>query len=384
MKVPSDADFGSRLRTAAVAARVGIWLGVCFGVAFVTGLISHYAQEAQQPVTFPASPVWGYRVTQGLHVVAGTAAVPLLLVKLWTVYPLLFARLPRGSVALLRGGLERASIAVLVGAAVFQLSTGVVNVTAWYPWEFSFRRSHYAIAWVAVGALVLHVAVKLPQVRAVLGADVDDTRHDRPTAVVPGPVSRRGLLRITWLSAAAAVVVNASGTFPVLDRLAVLSARSSAKAPNGIPINGSAAGAGVVAAATAESYRCVVQYGDRGVRLARADLLALPQRTVELPIVCVEGWSASGRWTGVRLRDLLALVGAPGGVDVRTTSLQDGDVSSDAVLPANFADDDRALLALGLDGEPLSLDHGYPARLIAPNRPGVLQTKWVSRIEALG
>ena len=44
-------------------------------------------------------------------------------------------------------------------------------------------------------------------------------------------------------------------------------------------------------------------------------------------------------------------------------------------------DDDRTLLALALDGEPLSLDHGFPARVIAPDRPGVLQTKWVARIE---
>ena len=33
-----------------------------------------------------------------------------------------------------------------------------------------------------------------------------------------------------------------------------------------------------------------------------------------------------------------------------------------------------------LDGEPLALDHGYPVRLIGPNRPGVLQTKWVTRL----
>jgi DMSO/TMAO reductase YedYZ molybdopterin-dependent catalytic subunit len=53
------------------------------------------------------------------------------------------------------------------------------------------------------------------------------------------------------------------------------------------------------------------------------------------------------------------------------------------VLQANFAADDRTLLALGLAGEPLALDHGYPCRLIAPNRPGVLQTKWVERLEVL-
>jgi DMSO/TMAO reductase YedYZ molybdopterin-dependent catalytic subunit len=45
------------------------------------------------------------------------------------------------------------------------------------------------------------------------------------------------------------------------------------------------------------------------------------------------------------------------------------------------ARDPLTLLALRLNGEELSPDHGYPARLIAPNRPGVLQTKWVGRLE---
>jgi DMSO/TMAO reductase YedYZ molybdopterin-dependent catalytic subunit len=46
-------------------------------------------------------------------------------------------------------------------------------------------------------------------------------------------------------------------------------------------------------------------------------------------------------------------------------------------------EDPLTLLALLLDGEPLAIDHGYPCRLIAPDRPGVLQTKWVSRLEVL-
>ncbi len=35
----------------------------------------------------------------------------------------------------------------------------------------------------------------------------------------------------------------------------------------------------------------------------------------------------------------------------------------------------------GLDGETLALDHGYPCRLIAPDRPGVYQTKWLGTLE---
>ena len=378
LPVPTEDSFTSRLRSAAVTARVGLWLGVCFAVAFVTGVLSHYAQLDHQPVPLPTRPVWGYQVTQGLHVVAGTAAVPLLLVKLWTVFPRLFQAVPRRAGELVRAVLERGSIAVLVAAAVFELATGVANVAQWYVWDFSFRSAHYAVAWVATGALLLHVAVKLPVVRAVLAADVDDTTHDRPGAVRPGPLTRRGLLRVTWLAAGVVTVAAAAGTVPALRRLAVLAPRDLAG--GGIPINRTAREAGVVGAAAAESYRCVVTAGSRQVVLSRQQLLALPQRTATLPLACVEGWSASGSWTGVRMRDLLDLVGAPAGKEVRVSSLQS---PHDTVLPASFADDPKTLLALALDGDPLSLDHGFPARLIAPDRPGVEQVKWVARIEVL-
>jgi DMSO/TMAO reductase YedYZ molybdopterin-dependent catalytic subunit len=47
------------------------------------------------------------------------------------------------------------------------------------------------------------------------------------------------------------------------------------------------------------------------------------------------------------------------------------------------ARDRMTLIALRVNGEPLHADHGYPCRLIAPSRPGVLQTKWLSRIEVI-
>lgn len=50
-------------------------------------------------------------------------------------------------------------------------------------------------------------------------------------------------------------------------------------------------------------------------------------------------------------------------------------------VPASVGQDPLTLVALLLNGQPLHLDHGYPARLIAPARPGVLQTKWLSRID---
>ncbi|WP_370039343.1 molybdopterin-dependent oxidoreductase [Nocardioides sp.] len=372
----------SHLRSAAVAARVGRWLGICFGVAFLTGLVSHYAQNPTQPIPFPTSPSWGYRVTQGLHVTTGIACIPLLLVKLWSVLPLLVRGLPSGWAARARDGAERASIAVLVSASVFLLVTGLLNSTQWYPWDFSFRRSHYALAWVATGALVLHLAVKLPTIREALGRDVDDTGLDRPEAVVRGGLSRRGLLRSTWAAAGLAVLATAGSTVPWLRRVSVLGVRSG-DGPGGVPINRTAAAAGVEESASSPTYRLVVAHAGTTVSLTREDLLAMPQRSEELPIACVEGWSASAVWTGVRLRDLLDLVDAPRGAAVEVTSLQERGAFRATLLQGNFADDDRTLVALALSGEPLGLDHGYPARLIAPNRPGVLQTKWLSRLEAV-
>ncbi|UFN43330.1 molybdopterin-dependent oxidoreductase [Nocardioides okcheonensis] len=383
LRPPTPDSFTSRLRSPAVAARVGLWLGVSFGICFLTGLVSHYAQLPTHPIPFPTSPSWGYRLTQGLHVTTGVAAIPLLLVKLWSVLPRLFEAPPLGDPRrLLLTVLERGSIAVLVAASVFQLATGVLNAAQWYPWtSFSFRTTHYALAWVAIGALLVHVAVKLPVVRDVLAHDIDDTSHDRPAATVAGPLSRRALVRTTFAAAGVAVLATAGGTVPWLRRVSVFATRTG-EGPGGVPINKSARAAGVEESATSADWRLeVVVDGAVATALSLDDLRRMPQHTVDLPIACVEGWSAQGTWSGVRLADVLRGAGAAAGSDVAVTSLQQAGAFRRTTLPAGFADDERTLLALDLAGEPLALDHGFPCRLIAPNRPGVLQTKWLSRLE---
>ena len=383
MPLPDESSFSSRLRSPAVAARVGLWLGICFGICFVTGVISHMAQLPLPAVPFPTRPSWGYRVTQGLHVTTGTAAVPLFLVKLWTVYPKLFARPPHDLRRLALHGAERVSIAVLVAAAIFQLVSGLLNAAQWYPWSFSFRATHYAVGWIAIGALVVHIAVKLPVIRAALGADVEFDALDRPgTRAVTGGLTRRGLLRTTWLASGVAVLATAGSTVPWLRKVSVFGVRSG-DGPAGIPINKSARAAGVTSSATSAAATLTIGYGAREVELRPDELVAMSNIDAELPIACVEGWSASGTWTGVRVRELLDLVDAPAGSDVRVTSLQERGAFRASTLPANFVDDPLTLLATGLNGERLALDHGYPCRIIAPNRPGVLQTKWVTRLDVI-
>lgn len=148
-------------RTTRTTVVVGRLLGAGFVLCFFTGLYSHFLQEPLPWMRFPTWPTNLYRITQGLHVATGIACVPLLLAKLWSVYPLLFGFPPFRTI---RQALERVSIAVLISGAFVQLVTGVLNTYQWYPFPWAFRDVHYALAWVIIGALVLHVAVQLSKI----------------------------------------------------------------------------------------------------------------------------------------------------------------------------------------------------------------------------
>lgn len=372
---PRPSSFTSALRGPQVAARVGTVLGICFTVAFVTGVWSHLYQDQPGWLTIPTRPVWLYRVTQGLHYLSGTACVPLLLVKLYAVYPKLFAQVPwRHGRALLRHLLERGSIALLVAAGIFQLVTGVANSAQYYPWSFSFRSTHYAVAWVAMGALLVHVAVKLPLIRST---------YSRPLSVGERPgtgLTRRGLVRTAFGASAVAVLSVAGGTVPWLRAVSIFETHDGT-GPQHLPINKSARRAGVTALALDPGFALEIVYGATSRRLGIDDLSSMPQHSATLPIACVEGWSASATWTGVRLRDLLDLVNAPTGASAVVRSLQPHGPFRASRVRANLVDDPLTLVALRVNGSPLAIDHGYPCRLIAPDRPGVLQTKWLGRIE---
>ena len=94
-----------------MTARLRAVLGLAFRICFVTGLLSHYQYEPWRWLPVPAAPVWMYRHTQGVHVVTGIASIPLLLVKLWSVYPNLF-RWP--AVRSVKHALERGSVASVI------------------------------------------------------------------------------------------------------------------------------------------------------------------------------------------------------------------------------------------------------------------------------
>ncbi|MEV7286341.1 molybdopterin-dependent oxidoreductase [Streptomyces sp. NPDC093252] len=400
----------SPLRGVRFTSVLGLVLLAGITVLFVTGLLSYAAYNPDlSPVndqtpdkgllgfylfSWPTDPHWLYRLTQGVHVTLGVTLIPVLLAKLWSVIPRLFALPPVRSVA---HALERLSLLLLVGGALFEFVTGVLNIQLDYIFPGSFYTLHFYGAWVFFAAFAAHAALKTPKAlrnlrRMRAGEEDDELAAPRPDDLAaPRPdsptVLRRGALRFIGGGALLLFATTVGRSFDgVLRHTALLAPHGGTdpgSGPNGFQINKTASYAGIDPAETgADTWRLVVTGRAGTVRLSRADLRRLPQHSAALPIACVEGWSTSDQWwRGVRLAELAALVGhGDDPPDVLVESLQRRGAFRHAALRANQVADPRALLALTVNGEDLSMDHGYPARVIVPAAPGVLNTKWVARM----
>ncbi len=399
-RLTTDADrplrqgaYQSPLRDERVAAWLGASLGILFSVCFVTGLYSHLQQHPQAWLPIPARPAGLYRFTQGLHVAAGIASVPVLVAKLWVVWPR-FVAVP--AVKRLSHLVERIGLFPLVGGGIFMVFSGVANIAQWYPWRFSFTATHFWMAFVTMGALTAHVGAKWAISRRALTrpsrrpalAEADpelETVAEAPaSAAGGGGLTRRGLLGTVAAASGLLTLTTIGQTFRPLRGLALLAPRDPTRGPQGYPVNRGSGNAGVRDLARSPDYRLTVD-GRVATPLSfdHAALLALPAHGATLPIACVEGWSYSARWSGVRVRDLLARAGAEPDRTVLLESLEPNGAYRTSTLNPGQAADRDTLLATHLDGEALALDHGFPCRLIAPNRPGVLQTKWVTKVTVL-
>ncbi|MCW2577137.1 MAG: Oxidoreductase, molybdopterin binding, partial [Modestobacter sp.] len=303
--------FTSPLHSERRAARTGAFLGIAFTVCFLTGLISHLVQNPPGWFVWPASPSWLYRVTQGIHVATGLASIPLLLVKLWTVYPKLFEWPPAGSLSRAVG---RLSILVLVGASAMQLLTGLINIAEWYPFGFFFTTTHYWTGWLAIGAVAVHVGAKAPEIRRGLarrgspGATAGLSGEQATellavdAAAEANGVPRRTFVLAAGLAVGAVTLTTVGQTLSPLARVSVLGPRIPGVGPQGLPVRQTATRAGTTEIGA--DYRLVVE-GPNRLELSLADLQGFPQRTERLPITCVEGWSSTATWSGIRLGDLL-------------------------------------------------------------------------------
>ena len=211
--------------------------------------------------------------------------------------------------------LERASIGVLVGSSLMMVSSGIANVAGWYVFGFGFTKVHYAFAWVAIGALAVHIAVKLPAIRdAFSPAGTGGLAAGAPDFVVGAVGVAAGAVVLTVGSAVPPS--NPSRCCVRADRApARWACRSTAPRPRpGSPRT--------LDPARGDDNWQTVGPGPAGEQQVTASQLrALTQRSVSLPISCVEGWSAGATWEGVRVRDVLDLVGGVVG-DVRIGSAE--------------------------------------------------------------
>jgi DMSO/TMAO reductase YedYZ molybdopterin-dependent catalytic subunit len=228
---------------------------------------------------------------------------------------------------------------------------------------------------------------------------------------VPLGWDRRRFLVSTASAAAAAVV--AGGVAEVLERRRVQSIRRAI--PDTLPPLAPAGGTGIVVPADAtlspvtpfitpngDFYRIdtalsfprislsswkvdIVGMVDRPLTMSYADLLARPQVERIVTLCCVSNevggdLISNASFQGVMLADLLNEAGVQKGAEqVYSTSL-DGWTCG---FPVAVALDGRdAMIALGMNGVALPLEHGFPARLVVPGLYGyVSATKWLHKIE---
>jgi len=114
-----------------------------------------------------------------------------------------------------------------------------------------------------------------------------------------------------------------------------------------------------------------------------AHLRALPQQTQITRHDCVEGWSAIGKWRGIPLATILALVKPQANARYVVFSSYDKDENGTPFygsLDLHEAAHPQTLLALDLNDKPIDPDHGAPVRLRVPTQLGYKSTKWVKKI----
>lgn len=125
---------------------------------------------------------------------------------------------------------------------------------------------------------------------------------------------------------------------------------------------------------------------DQRVELTIDDILGMRMDEYAITLTCVSnevGGSLVGNamWLGLPVRDLLAMAGPQAGADMVLSRSVDGYTASTPLASLTDPDLD-AIIAVGMNGEPLPLEHGFPVRMVVPGLYGyVSATKWLTELK---
>ena len=124
---------------------------------------------------------------------------------------------------------------------------------------------------------------------------------------------------------------------------------------------------------------------DNARPLTLDDLMAYPPVTQAITLSCISNRVAgdligTSSWTGARLRDVLKDLGLR--PEAKELFVEGADGFFESVVMQDIMDP-RTLLVYGMNGETLPVEHGFPLRIYIPDRYGMKQPKWITRIEAI-
>ena len=224
-------------------------------------------------------------------------------------------------------------------------------------------------------------------------------------------ISRRGFLVMAGVTAAASVVAGVAARAMNAGTTAVNAVREALRLPAPavaappIPVGAELDIEGIapLVSSNTDFYRIdtalqvpVINADDWTLRITGmveneievtfAELLALPLVETYVTLMCVSNevggyLTGNAKWLGYPIRELLARAKPTRGADVVLSTSQDGFT---ATTPLEVLQDTgrNSLLAVGMNGEALPLEHGYPVRMVVPGLYGyVSATKWVVELK---
>jgi DMSO/TMAO reductase YedYZ molybdopterin-dependent catalytic subunit len=260
----------------------------------------------------------------------------------------------------------------------------------------------------AIPTIVGAIAAAVVMQRAV--ARLRGGRASEQSSAEESGLDRRGFLRFTLVTAAAAAVVGVGSRVAGATLRSITAAREAISLPapaSRVPIPDGADlgidGVSPLFVPNADFYRIdtaldvpqidpstwsltVTGMVDREVTLSYQDLLDMGLDEYVVTLTCVSNevggpLLGNAKWLGVPIRDVLALASPSGDSDMVLSRSVDGFTAG---TPLEVLQDPMrdAILAVAMNGEPLPLEHGFPVRMVVPGLYGyVSATKWLSELK---